>query len=318
MKRDTRRRQQRERIYLFIKVALLIILICSIKNINTRLDKIEKMLKEIGFTEVREVSAATNIKEKTDYSEEINYIETIEVTNVGKPMDRTAKEVLQKLKELGGANPTILEIYQNHSLYPDDLLAALANNPEMADFVAGYLNRTDYGTSGLTSLEKEQEHPLFLQWDPRWGYESYGTESNIGLAGCGPTCLSMVLYYLTGDETLTPDKVAKYSMDNGYYMQGTGTAWALMEDVPKLYNIKVSSLSKSAANMKAVLDNNSIIICSMGKGDFTASGHFIVIYGYDKNGFLVNDPNCVARSRRNWTYSEIEKQIKKIWVYTKA
>ena len=318
MKRDTRRRQQRERIYLFIKIALVVILICSIKNINTRLDKIEKMLKEIGFTEVREVSAATNIKEKTDYSEEINYIETIEVTNVGKPMDRTAKEVLQKLKELGGANPTILEIYQNHSLYPDDLLAALANNPEMADFVAGYLNRTDYATSGLTSLEKEQEHPLFLQWDPRWGYESYGTESNIGLAGCGPTCLSMVLFYLTGDETLTPDKIAKYSMDNGYYMQGTGTAWALMEDVPKRYDIKVSSLSKSAANMKAVLDNNSIIICSMGKGDFTAFGHFIVIYGYDENGFFVNDPNCIARSRRNWTYSEIEKQIKKIWVYTKA
>ncbi|MCH5281119.1 MAG: C39 family peptidase [Lachnospiraceae bacterium] len=318
MKRDTRRRQQKERINLFIKIALMVILICSIKNINTRLDKIQKMLEQMGFTEAREVSAATNIKEKNDYNEEINYVETIDVINVEKPMDRTAREVLQKLNELGNANPTIMEVYQNHSLYPDDLLAALANNPEMADFVAGYLNRENHGAEGLTASEKEQEHPLFLQWDPRWGYKSYGTESNIGLAGCGPTCLSMVLFYLTGDETLTPDKIAKYSMDNGYYMQGTGTAWALMEDVPKRYNIKVSTLSKSADNMKAVLDNDSIIICSMGKGDFTAFGHFIVIYGYDENGFFVNDPNCIARSRRNWTYSEIEKQIKKIWVYTNA
>lgn len=318
MKRDIRRRQQRERINLFIKIALVIILICSIKNINTRLDKIQKTLEQMGFPTAREVGAATNIKEDADYGEEINYIETIDVVNVEKPVDRSAKEVLQKLKELGATNQSVMEIYQNHSLYPDDLLAALANNPEMADFVAGYLKKDEYHAGGLTASEKEQEHPLFLQWDPRWGYESYGTESNIGLAGCGPTCLSMVLFYLTGDETLTPDKIAKYSMDNGYYMQGTGTAWALLEDVPKRYNIKVSSLSKSADNMKAVLDNNSIIICSMGKGDFTAFGHFIVIYGYDKDGFKVNDPNCIARSRRNWTYSEIEKQIKKIWVYTNA
>lgn len=316
MKRDTRRRQQRERINLFIKIALLIILICSIKNINTRLDKIQKTLEQMGFTGVREVGAATNVKEKAGYDGEINYVETINVTYVERPVERTAREVLQRLKELGDANPAILDIYQNHSLYPDDMLAALANNPEMSDFVAGYLNRNEYTPSGLTSLEKEQAFPLFLQWDPRWGYESYGTKSNIGLAGCGPTCLSMVLFYLTGNEKLTPDKVAKYSMDNGYYVQGTGTAWALMEDMPKLYNINVSSLNISAGNMKAVLDNGDLIICSMGnKGDFTSSGHYIVIYGYDKDGFKINDPNCVARSRRNWPFSEIEKQIKKIWVY---
>ena len=55
----------------------------------------------------------------------------------------------------------------------------------------------------------------------------------------------------------------------------------------------------------------------MGQGDFTVSGHFIVIYGYDDGGFWVNDPNCVARSRREWTFEEIEDQIKKIWAYEK-
>ena len=106
-------------------------------------------------------------------------------------------------------------------------------------------------------------------------------------------------------------------MENGYYVEGTGTSWALMEDLPKLYGIKVSSISSSANNMRAVLDNGGIIICAMGKGDFTISGHYIVIYGYDNEGFMVNDPNCVARSGRRWAFSEIENQIKSIWVYDK-
>ena len=42
-----------------------------------------------------------------------------------------------------------------------------------------------------------------------------------------------------------------------------------------------------------------------------------MIYGYDSEGFCVNDSNCVARSREKWTYDRIKKQIKHIWVYEK-
>lgn len=124
-------------------------------------------------------------------------------------------------------------------------------------------------------------------------------------------------YTKAKDESYTPDKIAAYSVENGYYVEGTGTSWALMEDLSKLYGIKVSSISSSANNMRAVLDNGGIIICAMGKGDFTISNHYIVIYGYDNEGFMVNDPNCVARSGRRWAFSEIENQIKSIWVYDK-
>ena len=70
--------------------------------------------------------------------------------------------------------------------------------------------------------------------------------------------------------------------------------------------------------MKALLDNGSLIICAMSRGDFTLAGHFIVIRGYDREGFLVNDPNCLSRSRRHWTFSQLKPQIKGIWAYTKA
>lgn len=233
---------------------------------------------------------------------------------VDSPRQRTERQVLDRLEELAAENDLIGEIYSDRGSYPDKLLEALANNPEMAGFVAGYPDGKPE-SSGLTKSEREKEFPLFLQWDPRWGYESYGDGSNIGLAGCGPTCISMALYYLTGDESLTPDVIGDYSMKNGYYVSGVGTAWALLEEVPAMYGVEVMQQSINEENLKQALDWGGVAICSMSEGDFTAAGHFIVIYGYDSDGFLVNDPNCVARSRQHWDWDSLRRQIKNVWVY---
>lgn len=234
---------------------------------------------------------------------------------VDSPVERTGQQVLERLSALAKESEVIEEIYRNRDSYPDKLLEALANNPEMAGFVAGYLDGDKSGSDGLTDSEKEKDFPLFLQWDPRWGYVEYGDNSNIGISGCGPTCVSMALYYLTKNEHLTPDVIADYSMANGYYVSGVGTAWALLEDVPAIYGIEVNQLKIREQNVKAVLDEGGVLICSMSQGDFTASGHFIVIYGYDSEGYLVNDPNCVARSRMHWSWDRLEGQIKNIWAY---
>lgn len=305
-----KRMQQKKCILFFAKAIVLMIFILCFKNVYARLDDIQLDVQriEIQYTGTVQTSAEAYVPEKIDY------VDSIASGEVEKPIERTEAEVLQRLEELAQDNSVIREIYQNYSGYSEELLAALANNPEMADFVAGYPDGRGVATGGITALEKEQEFPLFLQWDPRWGYESYG-ESCIGLAGCGPTCLSMVLFYLTEDETITPDKIARYSMENGYYVKGTGTAWTLMKDVPTLYNIKVTEISSSEQNIRTELDKGNIIICAMGRGFFTTSGHYIVIYGYDKDGFMVNDPNCVARSNERWTFREIQYQIKNIWSY---
>lgn len=312
---ESRGRKQLIRwIFVFVRAVILVVIALCIRNLYARMDEIQGKLETLRIQNNDTIQTSGG-EQAPENAEEVDYIGTLGTWEVGKPIERTKAEVLQWLKELGQVSPTIDGIYQNYSLYPEELLAALANNPEMADFVSGYPGGSGV-TGGITAFEKEQEFPLFLQWDPRWGYEPYG-DSCIGLAGCGPTCLSMVLFYLTGDESLTPDKVAAYSMENGYYVEGTGSSWALMEDVPKLYGIKVTSVSSTANNMRAVIDNGGIVICAMGKGEFTTSGHYIVIFGYNNEGFMVNDPNCVARSNRRWTYSEIEKQIKSIWVYDK-
>lgn len=306
-----RRKQVKKRIFFLVRMAVLLVLLLCIINQNVRLKELQTKWKSL------EIQNAL-MSRSDGGAQETVYVDGSDVLRVEKPVERTQKEVLKRLEEMGQANSVIEGICQNADQYPEEMLAALANNPEMADFVAGYPGEKKGSAGGLTAAEKEEEFPLFLQWDSRWGYQSYGTKNCIGMAGCGPTCMSMVLYYLTGDESLTPDTVAEYSMQNGYYVEGSGTLWVLFEDMPKLYDIQVTNLSLSENNMKAVLNDGGIIACVMGRGDFTLSGHFIVIYGYDSEGFMVNDPNCIARSDRRWTYSELEKQIRNIWAYEKS
>lgn len=250
--------------------------------------------------------------------EEGDYAARWGLDQVDAPVKREPEEVIEKLEELSEGNELIKDILHNAESYPENMLEALANNPEMADFVSGYLSSDKSATGGLTDAEKQQEYPLLLQWDPRWGYASYGDDSNVGLAGCGPTSLAMALYYLTGDETVTPDKIAEYAMENGYYMPGTGTQWALIEEVPFHYGLKTDKPGISDSLMKQELDAGNIIICTMRPGDFTTEGHFIVIYGYDSEGFFINDPNCVARSRKSWPYQSIGGQIKQLWSIGRA
>ena len=168
----------------------------------------------------------------------------------------------------------------------------------------------------LTKEEKKQKYPLFLQWDKRWGYEAYG-DFNIALSGCGPTTLAMAAVALTGKDTITPDKVAEYSMANGHYVEGTGTAWSLMTDGCEEFGIKSEEISLDEYVMKSHLDEGKVIICSMRKGDFTSAGHFVMIYGYNTDGFFVNDANCIYRSSRMWTFDELKNQIRILWTFEK-
>lgn len=325
-----RRRQQqqrnraRKRLFVFaaltwlllaFNILFLLVLHTRVESMNENLEQTAKrlqllqMVAEEGSIPEYQADAPAAMQPVT-----VDYVSKCELEKVEKPAERTPEQVLEKLEQLSEDSSLIEEICQNSSRYPDKLLEALANNPEMADFAVGYPKAEKKAVGGLTELEKAQDFPLFLQWDPRWGYAEYGDDSNIGLSGCGPTCLSMALYYLTGNETLTPDKIAEYSMKNGYYIAGTGTAWALMEDVPAGYGIGVTQPECEEQIMKKALDQGKIIICSMGPGDFTVGGHFVVIYGYGREGFYINDPNCVARSRQSWPFFKLEKQIKNIWV----
>ena len=170
-----------------VKIVALVMLIVCIKDLYAKMQEMQMVLNRMEVLQYGTVQAMVEVQDD-DY-----YVSTISIIDVEKPQNRTREEIMQRLNELGKSDPVIKQIQDNSSLYPEDMLAALANNPEMADFVAGYVSADHSIQSGLTKSEMEQEFPLFLQWDPRWGYQEYGKSSNIGIVGCGPTCLSMVL-----------------------------------------------------------------------------------------------------------------------------
>ena len=246
----------------------------------------------------------------------VDYVSQCGLAQVDMPMDRSPEEVLVCLQELSQDNEQIAEIYKQHSRYSDDMLKALANNPEMADFVINSLDRDARPSyTGLSELERSQDYPLFLQWDPRWGYESYG-DDNIGLSGCGPVCLDMAYLYFTGDTAMTPRNMAVFAYDNGYYADG-GTSWSLWTEGAAQLGLSGEELPLDENLMKQTLDGGGLIVCSMRPGDFTTTGHFILIRGYDENGFYVNDPNRRSNSEKQWDYGTLRYQIKNLWALQK-
>lgn len=197
--------------------------------------------------------------------------------------------------------------------YPEALLEMLEKNEETYEFVTEYPNRADYMGKEI-DIAKEcqgQEVPLLMQWDLRWGYDNYGAEM-IGVAGCGPTCMTMAYVHLTGDTSMNPRKMAEYAYENGFYTEA-GTSWNFFTEGAADLGLYGNEIPLGEGQMKGVLDNGGVIVCSMRPGDFTTTGHFILIRGYDENGFYVNDPNSRKNSERQWDFETLSPQIKCLW-----
>lgn len=201
---------------------------------------------------------------------------------------------------------------QNLSIgnWPWEIIELYERNPETRDFVLNYPNRQAQ-TIDLNAYSRESV-PLFLQWDPMWGYESYGS-SCIAVTGCGPTCLAMVGYYLTGEDRWNPKDVAAFAQKNGYYASGYGSSWTLISEGTGKLGLEAKELPLVKKKMVTALEERKPIILALGAGDFTTTGHYIVLTGWDGEAFTVNDPNSRLRSQRTWTYEELESQIRNIW-----
>lgn len=199
--------------------------------------------------------------------------------------------------------------------YPRTLLELLERNPETEDFVLEYPFEKDKEHKiDLSKYKNSKEVPLFMQWDKRWGYNIYGDDM-IAITGCGPTCLSMVAIHLLHDTLLSPDRVAEYSIDNGYCVPGSGTSWTLMSEGANGLGLEATELPLDEERIINNLKAGNPIICIMGPGDFTTGGHFIVLTGYEDGKITINDPNSRVNSEKKWEYFEIKDQIKNLWTY---
>ena len=207
----------------------------------------------------------------------------------------------------------------NYSMgdYPARLLTLLENRPESEEFVLEYPKHKDETPDpNMKEYKKCSSVPLFIQWDKRWGYASYG-DGIVGLDGCGPTCLSMVAVYYFQDTKLSPDYVADFAYRRGYYKDGVGSTWDLFTKGGTKLGLTVKELPLDESVMKNALQQGDSIILSVGEGDFTTKGHFIIVTGFTDEGFRVNDPNSYQNSEKVWTYERLSPQIKNLWAVNK-
>lgn len=216
--------------------------------------------------------------------------------------DRTETEI--RVKSFADENDL------HFAQYPKSLIELLERNLETEDFVLQYPLRENQEPD-LSGYDRKRV-PLFLQWDPMWGYERYGSDF-LAVTGCGPTCLAMAGYYLTGSKNMNPRDIAVFAEDNGYYASGYGSSWTLISEGSTKLGLKAAELPLVKKKMTDALEAGHPVILAMGAGDFTTTGHYIVLIGLENGFFKVNDPNSRENSRKLWSYEQLEGQIRNIW-----
>lgn len=201
--------------------------------------------------------------------------------------------------------------------YPEDLLKLYERNKETETFVKEYPLKKDAEPEiDLSDLAGTSEIPSLLQWDQRWGYHQYAGEV-MGLSGCGPTALSMVAIYMTGDTTMNPRWMADFAAQNGYAVDGSGTAWSLMLEGAQQLGLSSKEIPVDRERVEANLQAGNPIIALMGPGDFTSSGHFIVLTGIQNGKLTINDPNSRKHTEKTWDIDKVLDQTRAAWVYYK-
>ena len=210
-------------------------------------------------------------------------------------------------------NQSMLDDIMNSTQYPKQLKDLALKNEEALEFVYDYpAEHVKEHTIDLTEEASMDSVPLFVQWDKRWGYEKY-SGNFFAASGCGPTTLSMVVVYLTHNREASPIAVAKYSKEAGYSVDGSGSSWTIISEGCRHYGVKAKTVALDESRMKAELDEGHPIVVNVGPGDFTDTGHFMVITGYDDEGFSINDPNSIEKSGKRWLFKNISSQIRAVW-----
>ena len=164
----------------------------------------------------------------------------------------------------------------------------------------------------------------YLQTDSRWAKKDYsapGESTNIAASGCGPTCAAMLIETLTG-KTFTPADACAWALKRGYkaLRQGTyysyfvpqfaafGIACHRMNTV-NLYGSKSSYFHTEAFKL---LKQGYYLIACMGKGLWTSSGHYVVVW-WEDGKVRINDPASTKTARLNGDLSTFKSQVKYYW-----
>ena len=166
----------------------------------------------------------------------------------------------------------------------------------------------------------------YLQTDPRWGsldYSAKGEKTTIGASGCGPTAMAMVLA-TWADPKITPKTECAWALAHGYKAPHQGTYYGYFAPAAKRFGLTCKMLnganiygkpnSPYHAQAKAAVDRGDLVIACMGRGLWTSSGHFVLVWKIQGNVIYINDPASTRDVRTQGDYALFKSQVKYYFV----
>lgn len=164
----------------------------------------------------------------------------------------------------------------------------------------------------------------YKQTDKRWkntDYSAKGESTTIGKSGCGPTSAAMLIETLTG-KTFTPEDACAWALSHGYKAPNSGTYYSYFEPQFAAFGLSCKRLNTSNiyGNPNADIHEEAIkllkqgyyLIACMGKGNWTSSGHYIVVWWVD-DVFYINDPASSKTIRLRGDPYTFRSQVKYYW-----
>jgi hypothetical protein len=131
----------------------------------------------------------------------------------------------------------------------------------------------------------------------------------------------MLLETLTG-KTCTPVDTCAWSVEHGYKALGQGTYYTYFKPQFAAYGIDCKQLNGASVygnesadvhtQALALLKQGYYIIACMGKGNWTSSGHFVVVW-WEDGKVRINDPASTKDARVNGDISTFRSQVKYYW-----
>ena len=177
-----------------------------------------------------------------------------------------------------------------------------------------YSTEVKNALSNITGVSLTANEFVYFNQNDYANY-SYGGGTTIKSSGCGPTAMAMVLTYLTG-EIHDPVEMAQYSLNNGYRVYNSGTAWSFFGSVADTYGISCTQSGVSQSAIYGALEQGKPVIMAVGPWHFTNGGHFIVLKELTSDGkIIVADPNRSENNNVAWDVSVFLNEGTQMWVF---
>lgn len=179
-------------------------------------------------------------------------------------------------------------------------------------------NGTDWGTEqrkenfrGETGKAQKMDVPLDFQFMyTRVICTIGGVEKRVRESGCGAASASMVIRYFTGETKYDPEYLFEWAYKNGQYA-GYGLAEVTVSRFLGLAGIQSYWIKPSAEKVARALREGHPVIALAREGYFTTGGHYIVLTGITRDGYVtVNDPNNSSMCRMEFRLETVLRQTK--------